>query len=346
MRPWILVLVVLALSAVPAGACRRCDDGALVVHTDDQVTYSAGWDYCASQTPGSCAELNPRTDKPPDDAESVIWILLAFPDDAYPAVTAYQFGIYHNLPADYFSDWGPCGPPGTILEIPDETWPGASGTGTAVAYQNAVYGTFFKVYWFAASGVVDGFLRTGNYPHGSHLAQFADDSNPPLVYDITRFGTMRWGAPGENQCPEVERPGACCFTDGHCEFVAESVCSQLGGRWLGPDIFCSPNPCPPSEAACCLADGRCIFSTAAECDSLGGAWQGYGTACDTVQCGDLPLGACCPSGQGDCRITSEADCVNAGGTYQGDGTTCEPIDPCQIVPARRATWGSIKAGYR
>jgi len=36
---------------------------------------------------------------------------------------------------------------------------------------------------------------------------------------------------------------ACCFQDGHCEFIERGPCEQAGGSWQEPCVVCDPNPC-------------------------------------------------------------------------------------------------------
>jgi hypothetical protein len=50
-----------------------------------------------------------------------------------------------------------------------------------------------------------------------------------------------------NPCPPCLLPcgGACCFSDGHCEHLAEPTCLMLGGTFT-PLIDCSPDPCAAS----------------------------------------------------------------------------------------------------
>jgi len=135
-----MLMSVLFSSAAPAG---RNANGSMVVHTDDAVNFSAGWDYCANNPlPSTCMEFTTWTYKPVEEQEAVIWVVAAFMRQTSPAVTAYQFGVYHNLPSGYFTAWGPCG--SGVLEIPDATWPDKSGTGTACAYGQPTYSYLFQ----------------------------------------------------------------------------------------------------------------------------------------------------------------------------------------------------------
>lgn len=140
--------------------------------------------------------------------------------------------------------------------------------------------------------------------------------------------------------------GACCFVDGHCEFLNEYDCIRLDGLPQGVGSVCEPNPCPQPEQACCLEDGSCQMLTAERCVALGGTPQGIGTLCESVECPQPPgTGACCIGDQGDCRILTEVECLDLGGEYQGDDEPCDP-NPCEIVPERGITWGRIRSSYR
>lgn len=54
--------------------------------------------------------------------------------------------------------------------------------------------------------------------------------------------------------PAIESPpslcyGACCFDDGHCEWLDPTQCQNSGGTFMGENVPCHPNPCP--QPACC-----------------------------------------------------------------------------------------------
>jgi hypothetical protein len=56
------------------------------------------------------------------------------------------------------------------------------------------------------------------------------------------------------------------------------------------------------------------------------------------------LQACCTA-DGQCSMQFPGECTLVGGTPAGPGTTCTP-DPCGPTPARRSSWGRLKASYR
>jgi hypothetical protein len=239
-----------------------------------------------------------------------------------------------------------------------------------------------KFYWFAAIGVQGGFFGTRTYP-STNEAKFVDDGNPPVEDFILAFGIMRWGAPGENQCPRPPEEFACCFPDGVCIFLPLDDCFAQGGEPQGPSVPCDPNPCPVTGGACCFVDGHCEILTPDACVGYNGIWQGPETLCEPNPCSQPPQACCFPSGnctfvppadcehaggtpmgfgstcdqiackapalgaccliEGACVVTDEADCAAQGGSFL-DGVACEP-NPCDN-PVAPATWGQIKASFR
>ncbi len=200
LNPWrILVPIVFltVMTAIPALAGRNAG-GALIVHTNDAVAYTVTGDYCqTSFLPASCEAAVTRTDKD-EDTPAVIWLLAAFPDTSSPAVTAIQFGIEHNLPANegYFEHYAKCGD----LEMPDQGWP-ETGFGNLLSFGSAAKTELlFPFYWFAAYGFEGAYLGTRTYP-STDEAKFVGNENPPLEDRIFQFGIVRWYAQGANSCP-------------------------------------------------------------------------------------------------------------------------------------------------
>ncbi len=138
-------------------------------------------------------------------------------------------------------------------------------------------------------------------------------------------------------------PEACCFADGHCEYILSAQCTAEGGTPQGQGTVCDPNSCPQPLGACCFPDGHCENLTQEECTLAGGSQFEANTDCAHFNCPQPPTGACCFGEQ--CVVETENDCVANGGAYQGDGTGCEP-NPCHITPTRPSSWGKIKGLYR
>jgi hypothetical protein len=249
-----------------------------------------------------------------------------------PAVTGWAFGLIHNLPTGYFSDFGAC--PAGAFQIPDLNWPDESGTGVAVAVNPAVTDTVMVLYWFAPSRGPDTqltyFMSTAPYTGGDGHAEFTDDGSPPLVDFVTNFGTMRWGADGEKSCPTPPPAGACCLPWAQCTVLLEGDCVTAHGTYLGDNSVCdASNAC----SACCYTV------------------TGPHTR--------------------ECAVVSEAYCLNhfssasSGGVYEnpawaglkqdGTGLLCAPSADSAAVewwcdfpetPTRNATWGKVKSLFR
>jgi len=122
------------------------------------------------------------------------------------------------------------------------------------------------------------------------------------------------------QCSTYPCAMACCFSDGHCEYISGAECVQRQGNTAGPD--CDPSPCPGNFGACCYFNGWCKVVTGGAC-SLYGTYMGHGTTCDPFPCDGDIRGACCTPGQ-ECRERSEFECRANQGTFLGLGTPCTP----------------------
>jgi hypothetical protein len=382
MRNLFLPLITLIVIGTSAQAGRNAD-GAMVVHTDDTIEYSAGAQFCESPPlPTECVGLNTNAHQG-IEREQVIWLLAAFPDASSPGVTTIQFGITHNIPPNqgYFTQQTACGP--MPLELPDTGWP-ETGFGNLVAYGVPVYEHLFRFYWFAL--FVDGpdnYFGTRTYP-STNEAKFVDDGSPPIEDLCTLFGTVRWDGNGTNSCPGGDLSGACCFIDGHCEMlppgdcfaqggtftasgypcepnpcaptgsccfcdthcevITAEECYERGGEYWNLQATCDPNPCPAQIGVCCLDSGECVeVRCIRECANLGGHFDGYGGGCIPNPCAQ-PQVACCFD-DGTCQYITADQCEADGGHSQGEGSDCEP-NLCPYTPSMQTTWGKIKASYR
>lgn len=336
-----LLAALVASSIAPvASRAERNRDGALIVHTNDTVTYSGGGAYCAGafDDPGACEAAGTRSDLPPDQP-AVVWVLASFLAHADPSVVVVYFGIDHDPGGVEFVDWSFCGPPGS-LEIPDDGWP-VTGLGNSVAFGSAIAGDLlFPVYWFAAAGQTGSHLGTAVNPTGGYAA-FVDDGNPPQMDPIERFGVMRWHAGGENACEGLPA-GACCY-DVVCRVQDAAWCIDHGGLYLGDGSSCTPNQCAGPFGACCVEDGHCEILVRVFCESFGGAFQGSGTECSVGLCPQPPQ-ACCFA-TGDCTLVTAEACTEAGGTPQGPRTRCEQTG-CRAPAVSRTSWGKLRGLFR
>jgi hypothetical protein len=315
-RIFILLFAMIGFVSGPAHAWRNAG-GAMIVHTMP-VSYRTINDYCNDvlfPPPATCEDA--VTNSNMDDYSAVMWVLAAFPEGSSPALTAFQFGIYHNLPDEAFIYQSPC----ALLEIPDPYWP-ESGTGTACALGRVVYPAgLLKMYWFAVDGFDGAYIGTGPYPSGPGVAQFCDDGQPPQLDDCYLFGTMRWHAEGENQCPTGEHMGACCFEDGTCTFVTPADCTRLGGSYQGDSVLCGPDPCP-GICSCCFEDGHCEMLIDGDCLAQDGTPH-PGMTCATYNCPYNPPPTACCFDDGHCEMLTPPDCTARGGISHWNWT-CDP----------------------
>jgi len=147
-------------------------------------------------------------------------------------------------------------------------------------------------------------------------------------------------------CPPAPQ-GACCLTNGDCQFITAAQCTTAGGTYAGDTVTCAAANCPPG-GACCTESG-CSTLTSAACTTAGGTWQA-GT-CGVVVCpaivynevgdaGDLPgtaqtatgtgsllkikgnIGA---AGEGDMYQIKVCDAANFSATTVGNGNTLDTI---------------------
>ncbi|RME36515.1 MAG: hypothetical protein D6788_11390 [Planctomycetota bacterium] len=126
--------------------------------------------------------------------------------------------------------------------------------------------------------------------------------------------------------------GACCDVNGVCaENVADTLCREQGGTFMGENASCATITCPEPVGACCFQGSPLCDVTEPTCVGLSGAYMGNGSDCNTVDC---TTGACCLS-DGSCIDTVEPACIDRGGSFQG-GTSCsavrcpQPIGACCV----------------
>ncbi len=105
--------------------------------------------------------------------------------------------------------------------------------------------------------------------HYWFCAQMRDHAFPPqwgrlasiqVIECNSVFRSLYWGYPDWTdwcdywQCPDFsqefdgDHSEACCFPDGHCEFILTGACAADGGTAQGPGSVCDPNPCGPTPA--------------------------------------------------------------------------------------------------
>lgn len=231
---------------------------------------------------GCC--LDGSAEAPAD--EVVLWFAYAsFPSNSSPRVKVVTFGC--EFDADSVAIlWTETRPGSIQIFYPDPAaWP-YTGSGTAVAFEQTLTETTSELYCFAGYAYHGELFELAPHPDPNLGGTFADDFVPSTLDLIVGYGSMGFGVPGQQVCNYCGGPtlGACCYPDGHCEYVLESDCLEL----FLPGYYCEPNPCPPPMGACCLPDGECVVVSFDQCGTLGGMF--VGGACEPYPC-PVPLEA-------------------------------------------------------
>jgi hypothetical protein len=200
----IITVSLLLLTATESEANPYPPPGALMVHTDDSITWTfTDPDYCDDYTLADldCMWLNTQSNVDGRFIGAIVWLLLTFHSESTPGVTAIYFGIEHNILPGYIATHGICGPEGS-LEIPDPGWPDEwENAGNSVAFGSPITGQrLFPFYWFAVYGVAGDYLGTGANPAGGYAGYVTDDE-PGVLAHVVSFGQVHWFEPGFNDCP-------------------------------------------------------------------------------------------------------------------------------------------------
>ena len=133
-------------------------------------------------------------------------------------------------------------------------------------------------------GVPHTLMRTGwQWDVGDPF--FAGTYLPPTSGSIGRV--FMYVAPTSND------PGACCFTNGTCSFIAPLDCVSQGGAFAGTGVTCATANCP-QPGSCCFFDGTCQILLQTACTGQGGTFTAGGT-CTPNTCPPPPPLACAMS---------------------------------------------------
>lgn len=84
---------------------------------------------------------------------------------------------------------------------------------------------------------------------------------------------------------ECDVEGACCFDDGSCQLLLNSICGDQGGIFQGADTDCLTANCPQPIGACCFPDtGECLDLVQSGCVTATGVWLGPDSSCSSIIC--------------------------------------------------------------
>ncbi|MBM3318898.1 MAG: hypothetical protein FJY75_13705 [Candidatus Eisenbacteria bacterium] len=180
------------------------------------------------------------------DAERAqVWFVLASFENSRGPVNlggaGFGFGDYDGSRLQ-FSGFGPCND--GFLELPSNGWPGPR-EGTALVFQDPRRRDVEELYWFAsyAYGIVT--VPLAPAPHFPS-SQFASRDTPPVEDEAEDFGSIGFGTPGYNPCGQVSARGACCLFS-RCAQMTRDECEGRGGRYLGDNTACFPDPCAEEQ---------------------------------------------------------------------------------------------------
>lgn len=231
--PRVLATAVLGFIAAEAAIAGPHEDGVLILHA---VPYqSRSGPLCERGVLGDCQDARVST-----SSGTWNWIVFAaFPEGSSPRLMGVTLGIDYDDHNAYIIDYQSC----ALLEIPDADWP-APGSGTAVTWGIPQTGQLTRVYGFVGYAYYGDATTFCLAPHPTQGGWFGDDSIPSQLDQIADYGCIGFNSnPGYLPCPVPVKTGACCLQDGSCQITTENACTAEGGRWLGPDSECDPDPC-------------------------------------------------------------------------------------------------------
>lgn len=292
-------LVAVALLACAGGAAFAGPNaGGTIFAHDANLVYTVDTaSYCGlGVAPSSCEAADVEIDGA-TDAVNMVWkVYAAFcpPPHASPRLKGMAFGIYLDDPIRITHSGNCVGDMNNGgAELPGPAWPG-DATGTAIVFQFTQTTQLVECYWFAGYNyyAVPGIFALGPHPDPVLGGVFADDSVPAIQDPIAGYGTLGFDVAGVTSCPTPQTcgelpTGACCI-DEVCTITTEADC---GGRWLGQDVPCEPNPCL-ATGACCIGvppNAECIVTDRATCEGQGGTYMGDDVPCSTELCNPVPV---------------------------------------------------------
>ncbi len=82
---------------------------------------------------------------------------------------------------------------------------------------------------------------------------------------------------------QCEFPAACCFNDGTCQLLVETVCLERDGRYQGMESTCTPQPCPAPQG-CCVGSAECVLLPPVVCEEQGGRVLDVDAFCNEWAC--------------------------------------------------------------
>lgn len=203
----------LALVGAPARAWN--ENGVLLLHTDDAVSFTkdqdfdqrSGLDCAQGEGEIDCAArilaLDPTSGR---GSENVVWwAFVAFPPETDPWLRAVALG-HRWAGALVVLDYG-LGP--NMMDVPDPTWPFESGSGVGVAWRDPQTTHLTEIYWMA--GYTEEATILELIPHHGQGGAVADDwrnIEPLIAYGRLGLGGAEgWNPPVVTPLPSETEAG-------------------------------------------------------------------------------------------------------------------------------------------
>ncbi|MCC7144595.1 MAG: hypothetical protein IT349_21050 [Candidatus Eisenbacteria bacterium] len=166
--------------------------GSLILHVNSDVVYTTDAEsWCGSSGITSCEDAVTQATASPDSIR-VFFALAAFSEWSTPRLRGITFGINYDSTAVAILATGTC----ADFEISTPTWP-SPNSGTALTWYQPQTTHLTEVCWFA------GYAYDESTPssvalqaHPVQGGQFADDSVPAALDDISGYGVLGFGMPG------------------------------------------------------------------------------------------------------------------------------------------------------
>ncbi len=292
--PSALILAVALSVLIPAASPAQFTEegpntgGVLILHHNPYIEFTFGQDFSGYSELYGCEDaLSQVTVDAQNTRLAVFFVLAAFDDFASPSLKGISFGIDYDLSSTPLAAHAPCGWPGSIFELPSDTWPGP-GSGTAISYYpDPLTSRLVEIYWFAAyvyPWSANATFRVTDHPDRKN-EDMIDDQVPPRPNDFEDYGKLGFGREGYNPCAtEGDAIGACCNRIGECIIQTETGCGLFAGyTFLGPGTSCNPNPCEPGLGACCFRT-ECRLLQWDDCLEGRGVFMGEGVSCEPTPC--------------------------------------------------------------
>jgi hypothetical protein len=251
------------------------------------------------------------------------WAVVRFDNNTPPPLFSattnafQQIGLGLNEPANTYTPVSIVVQPGDVIGIYGNTAVAAgttsgtnSYTGTASAATTEILGNNVTLF---RSGM-QFHLGSATSPQGMHDI-WAEASNAISRVEFT-YAPL-----------DPNATGACCFTDGTCQFITHAACDAASGTFRGENVTCAAANCP-QPGACCFNDGTCTFILQSACTAAGGNWTSAGVTCATANC---PQPAACCFFDGTCAMLTSTACLAQAGSPQAAGSTCGTIT-CPGIP--------------